>query len=321
MERQLGPEQNIDGSRRRPEVSTRSALVRALVRGLLCAVVAGLSAASSFGAGEAVLRKGAWLRVSLGARTVIGTPRSLDDKTLVLTTQKDDVPVPVPTPLETIRRIEVRSSSRARSAGRGALTAGVGLRLMLQGQAAPLAGRLVSLDSDSIVLQPSGEKARRRVGWDSIEAVEVAHRRTLAGLGAGVAAGAAAGAIWSMASGDSVGEDALLVGLIGLPAAAVGVAVAGGEHPATTGALAGAAVDAALLGVVLGGWCAAWSQRDSGSCFARTALLGAAFGAISGGVAAQVSRRHWTPVWARRVAVGIGPTKGRGAALVVRLVF
>jgi hypothetical protein len=179
----------------------------------------------------------------------------------------------------------------------------------------------VSLDSDSIVLQPSGENARRAVGWDSIESVEVAHRRTLAGLGAGVAAGVAVSAIWSMKSGDSVGENAFLGGLIGLPAAAVGVAVAGGEHPATTGALAGAAVDAALLGVVLGSWCAGWSPGDSGSCFAETALIGAALGALSGGVAAHVSRRHWTPVWARGAAVGIVPTKGRGAALVVRLAF
>lgn len=81
----------------------------------------------------------------------------------------------------------------------------------------------------------------------------------------------------------------------GLLAAAVEVAVAGGEHPPTKGALAGAAVDAALLG--------------------------AAFGAISGGVAAHVSLRHWMPVWARGAAVGIGPTKGRGAALVARLAF
>jgi hypothetical protein len=201
------------------------------------------------------------------------------------------------------------------------LATGVGLRLRLQGQAAPLAGRLVSVDSGSIVLRPFGERACRTVGWDSLAAVEVSHRRTLAGFGAGVAAGAAAGVLWSLESGDSVGQDAFLGGLIGLPAAAVGVAVAGGQHPAILGALAGAAVDALPMGVVLGGWCASWNSGHGGSCVAEAALLGAGFGAASGGVAAYVSRRHWTPVWARGAAVGIGPTKGRGAAFVVRLAF
>lgn len=202
------------------------------------------------------------------------------------------------------------------------LAAGVGLRLRLQGRAVPLAGRLVSFDSDSIVLQPWGEKARRAVGWHSIEAVEVAHRRTLAGLGAGVAAGVAAGAIWSVKSGEGVGADAFLGGaLIALPAAAAGVAVGGGEHPSRDGALLGAFLDAVGLGIPLGGWCAAWDRSASDSCFLEAALLGAAFGALSGGVAAHVSRRHWTPVWVRRATVGIVPAKGRGAALVVRLAF
>lgn len=198
-----------------------------------------------------------------------------------------------------------------------ALAAGVGLRLRLQGQPAPLAGRLVSLDSDAVVLQLPGGEFRREIGWSSIETVEVARRRTLAGFGAGVAAGAAAGVILSLESGDGAGVDALFGGLLGLPAAAVGVAVGGAEHPAMVGALAGAAVDAVATGVVLGGWCDGWNPGHGGSCFAEAALLGA----VSGGVAAYVSRRRWTPVWARGATVGIGPTKGRGAVLVVRLAF
>lgn len=203
---------------------------------------------------------------------------------------------------------------------RPALASGSRVRLDLRGDSVPLAGRLESSDPDFVVVRPDG-KGLRRVRWEAIDAVALARRRVLLGVGAGFLSGVAGGAMLSGATHEPLLDDAVLGGLIALPAAAVGVAVGGGEHPARNGAVLGACLDAVGLGIVLGGWCAAWDHSASDSCFLEAALLGAAFGALSGGVAAHVSRRHWTRVWARRAAVGIVPAKGYGAALVVRLAF
>jgi len=56
-------------------------------------------------------------------------------------------------------------------------------------------------------------------------------------------------------------------------------------------------------------------------CLFGAVLLGAGFGALSGGFAAHVARERWEPAWTRRLAVGIVPTRGRGVALMVRFAF
>jgi hypothetical protein len=203
-----------------------------------------------------------------------------------------------------------------------ALAPGVSLRIGVQGRADPLAGRLVSSDADTIELLLSGEKAPRSIRQEAIDTVEVAHRRTILGFGSGVLAGAAGGLLISRVADESAFGDALAGALLAVPSAALGIALGGQQRPALRGALAGAAADGVALGIVLGGWCSAWSSSgSSGDCFIGAALLGAAFGAASGGVAAHVSRLHWMPVWARGGSIGLAPTKGRGAALVVRFAF
>jgi hypothetical protein len=67
-----------------------------------------------------VVVPGARVRLSYGARTVVGRLESLDGRLLVVTTRKNDVPVRVVVPTDAIARLEVSISSRRHSARRGA---------------------------------------------------------------------------------------------------------------------------------------------------------------------------------------------------------
>jgi hypothetical protein len=214
-------------------------------------------------------------------------------------------------------------SAASSSADEGRLPPpGATVRLAVDGQAVRLVGRLVSADPDKLVLRPSGGKESRPFPRDTIAAVDVATRRPLLGFGAGVLAGATGGLLLSTGTHEGALGSAAAGAILALPPAAIGAALGARERAVALGALTGAAVDGVTLGILLDGWCRAIAETGGTSgCFVGAALLGGAFGAVAGGTAAHVSRRHWTRAWSRAAQVSVLPARGKGVGVVVRLSF
>jgi hypothetical protein len=198
---------------------------------------------------------------------------------------------------------------------------GATVRLAIDAQTVRLVGRLVSADALNVVLRPSGLRETRSIRREAIAAVDVAHSRPLLGLGSGVLAGAVGGFLLSRHADEGALGSAAAGAALALPAAALGTVLASREQPTAAAAMVGAAVDGVALGIALDGWCRGGiADSADGGCFLGAALVGGAIGAVSGGIAAHVAHRRWSPVWARATRVSVA-ARGHGVAVLVRLAF
>jgi hypothetical protein len=76
------------------------------------------------------------------------------------------------------------------------------------------------------------------------------------------------------------------------------------------------------LGAVGVAGCSSIPEGDASAapaCIFTSAIVGAVWGAFAGGVAGHVSRERWRPAWTRGISVGLGPVRGRGLAVAVRV--
>jgi len=211
--------------------------------------------------------------------------------------------------------------ARASSADEGSLPAsGATVRLAIEGQTVPIVGRLMSLDAEKIVVRPSGVRDERVIPRETLVAVDVGTHRPLRGLGAGVLAGAASSLLLSIGAHEGALGSAVAGAVLALPTAALGTALASQEHSTALAAVAGAAVDGVTFGLLLDGWCRGSPDSSGEGCFLGAALVGGAFGAVSAGIAAHVSHRHWTTVWTRRAQVSVA-ARAHGVEFRMRFAF
>lgn len=217
---------------------------------------------------------------------------------------------------------ELGASDTIPAAGPATLRPGTRLRVVVEGEAAPLTGRLVSTDSEAVVLEVDRGRAPLRIDWDSILTASVARRHTRRGVGTGILAGMALGTSLALVASEGEAGDALggafAGGLLALPTAAAGAGSARGRGALAKGALAGAVTGGILL-VAIGTSCSQgdWICAEPGELVAA----GAYWGAVSGAAAAWVARERWEPIESRSFRVALAPAPRGGVAAAVQIRF
>jgi hypothetical protein len=206
-------------------------------------------------------------------------------------------------------------------AGPVTLRPGARLRVVVEGESAPVTGRVVSTDSEAVVLEVGHGRPALRIDWDSILAASVARRHARRGVARGILSGMALGMSLALVAGEGDTGDALggafAGAVLALPTSAAGAAAARGRGALVTGALAGA-VTGGVLFAAIGSSCSQgdWVCAEPG----ELAAAGAYWGALSGAAAAWAARERWEPIEARRFRVALGPAPrgGVGAAVQIR---